>query len=242
MKICVYGAGAVGGLMAAWLFRSGHEVSVVARGAHLEAIRAGGLRVKSGDKVETFRLRAEADPASLGPQDYVLVVVKAQSLKDVAARIGSLNRDPLVSGIVVAQPIPDHLETPDVLALERRSPSMSEADLVAGGATAVAEAPPDGAAPGRELGLDRRSRGSGEGSPVVGKTLAEIDLRGLTGASVLAIARGEELLVRRGHVHGDAVSGYPQLLEPHLLLIHHYEHVIGGFRRHPLGGLEQAVY
>jgi 2-dehydropantoate 2-reductase len=90
MKICVYGAGAVGGLMAAWLFRSGHEVSVVARGAHLEAIRTGGLRVKSGDKVETFRLRAEEDPARLGPQDYVLVVVKAQSLRDVAARIAPL--------------------------------------------------------------------------------------------------------------------------------------------------------
>lgn len=76
--------------MAAWLFRSGHEVSVVARGMQLEAIRAQGLRVKSGDKVEAFGLRAEEDPARLGPQDYVLVVVKAQSLGGVAGRIAPL--------------------------------------------------------------------------------------------------------------------------------------------------------
>jgi 2-dehydropantoate 2-reductase len=90
VKICIYGAGAVGGLMAAWLVRSGHEVGVVARGRHLEAIRAGGLRVKSRDGVATFKLRAESDPAKLGPQDYVLVVVKAQSLTEVAEGIGPL--------------------------------------------------------------------------------------------------------------------------------------------------------
>ncbi len=76
--------------MAAWLVRSGHEVSVVARGRHLEAIRAGGLRVRSRGEVETFELRAESDPAKLGPQDYVLVVVKAQSLTEVAERISPL--------------------------------------------------------------------------------------------------------------------------------------------------------
>jgi 2-dehydropantoate 2-reductase len=90
VKICIYGAGAVGGLMAAWLVRSGHDVCVVARGRHLEAIRAGGLRVKGRDGVEAFKLRAESDPAKLGPQDYVLVVVKAQSLAEVAEGIGPL--------------------------------------------------------------------------------------------------------------------------------------------------------
>ena len=54
MKICIYGAGAVGGLIAAWLARSGHDVSVVARGRQLEAILAQGLRVRSGGKVEAF--------------------------------------------------------------------------------------------------------------------------------------------------------------------------------------------
>jgi 2-dehydropantoate 2-reductase len=90
MKICIYGAGAVGGLIAAWLARSGHDVSVVARGRHLEAILAQGLRVRSAGNVESFRVRAAAEPAKLGLQDYVLVAVKAQSLPEVAAGIGPL--------------------------------------------------------------------------------------------------------------------------------------------------------
>jgi 2-dehydropantoate 2-reductase len=87
MKICVYGAGAIGGLMAAWLARSGHEVSVVARGAQLEAIRRSGLRVRSNSAVESFKIKADSDPRQLGPQDYVLVTVKAQSLTEVAETI-----------------------------------------------------------------------------------------------------------------------------------------------------------
>ena len=90
MKICVYGAGAIGGLMAAWLARSGHEVSVVARGAQLDAIRRNGLRVQSKGKTKAFRVRAENEPANLGPQDYVLVTVKAQSLTGVAETIAPL--------------------------------------------------------------------------------------------------------------------------------------------------------
>src|SRR5574341_24351 len=90
MKICVYGAGAVGGLMAAWLARSGHDVSLVARGAQLEAIRRHGLRVISKGRTESFPLRAESDPPALGPQDYVLVTVKAQNLTQVAEAIPPL--------------------------------------------------------------------------------------------------------------------------------------------------------
>src|SRR5438876_2483639 len=90
MKICVYGAGAIGGLMAAWLARSGHEVSVVARGAQLEAIQGSGLRVRSNGAVESFPVKAENDPRRLGTQDYVLVTVKAQSLTDVGETIGPL--------------------------------------------------------------------------------------------------------------------------------------------------------
>jgi len=81
MKICVYGAGAIGGLIAAWLSRSGHEVSVVARGAQLDAIRRQGLRVRdgAGGKVESFKV--STSPA--GAQDYVIVAVKAQNLTEV---------------------------------------------------------------------------------------------------------------------------------------------------------------
>src|SRR5262245_55496030 len=93
MKICVYGAGAVGGLIAAWLQRSGHDVSVVARGANLEAIASrGGLRVRDGasGEVRSHAVKAASDPARLGPQDYVILAVKAQSLPEVADSIGAL--------------------------------------------------------------------------------------------------------------------------------------------------------
>jgi 2-dehydropantoate 2-reductase len=90
MKICVYGAGAIGGLMAAWLARSGNEVSVVARGAQLDAIRRSGLRVRSNGAVESFAVKADGDPRQFGPQDCVLVTVKAQSLTDVAESITPL--------------------------------------------------------------------------------------------------------------------------------------------------------
>ena len=90
MKICVYGAGAIGGLMAAWLARSGNEVSVVARGAQLDAIRRHGLRVRSKGETESFPVKAEGEAAKLGPQDYVLVTVKAQSLTNVAETISPL--------------------------------------------------------------------------------------------------------------------------------------------------------
>src|SRR5262245_13402011 len=81
MKICVYGAGAVGGLIAAWLSRSGHEVSVVARGTHLDAIRGHGLQVRdrASGRVESFKVST----APAGPQDYVIVAVKAQNLAEV---------------------------------------------------------------------------------------------------------------------------------------------------------------
>jgi 2-dehydropantoate 2-reductase len=92
MKICIYGAGAVGGLIAAWLARSGHEVCAVARGRHLEAIQQYGLRIKDREsgKVEAYPVAAAADPAKLGAQDYVIVAVKAQSLGDVAHNIAPL--------------------------------------------------------------------------------------------------------------------------------------------------------
>jgi len=92
MKFCIYGAGAVGGLIAGWLARSGETVSVVARGAHLDAIRAKGLRIRDREsgRVESFAVKAEGDPAALGPQDYVVVAVKGQSLTAVSSNIEKL--------------------------------------------------------------------------------------------------------------------------------------------------------
>ncbi|HUJ85684.1 MAG TPA: 2-dehydropantoate 2-reductase [Burkholderiales bacterium] len=92
MRICIYGAGAVGGLMAAWLAEAGNEVGVVARGAQLEAIRQHGLRIRGRESGATLtaRPRAASDPAELGAQDYVIVTVKGHSLPEVAASIAPL--------------------------------------------------------------------------------------------------------------------------------------------------------
>jgi len=90
MKICIYGAGAVGGLLAGRLAQAGNDVSVVARGTQLTAIRERGLRVVSDGKEFLVKPKAAHDPAALGPQDYVIVAVKGQSLPEVAANVAPL--------------------------------------------------------------------------------------------------------------------------------------------------------
>lgn len=90
MRIGIYGAGAVGGYLAGFLARGGAEVSVVARGPHLAAIQADGLRVETPRESLTVRVRASDNPAQLGPQDAVLVTVKAPGLPEIARRIGPL--------------------------------------------------------------------------------------------------------------------------------------------------------
>ena len=90
MKICVYGAGAVGGHLAARLARAGNEVSVIARGAQLEAIKARGLSLILGGERLTAPVRASADPAELGAQDVVISTLKAPGLAAVADKIPSL--------------------------------------------------------------------------------------------------------------------------------------------------------
>jgi 2-dehydropantoate 2-reductase len=100
MRICVVGAGAIGGVIAARLATAaegtdgGPDVSVLARGATLAAIRERGLRVfpepgNAGAAV-TARLAASDDAAELGEQDFVVVAVKAQSMAGVAASIRGL--------------------------------------------------------------------------------------------------------------------------------------------------------
>jgi len=90
MRVCVFGAGAIGGHLAMRFVRGGAEVSVVARGAHLAAIRNDGLTVQAVDGRFNVRVHASDDPATLGPQDAVVVTVKAPSLPEVAARIAPL--------------------------------------------------------------------------------------------------------------------------------------------------------
>src|SRR5580692_2905790 len=86
MKICIVGAGAIGGFVGAQLAASGEEVSVVARGATLAALQAHCLRLQLQDKLVVAKVRADADPAKLGVHDLVVIAVKAPSLP-AAARI-----------------------------------------------------------------------------------------------------------------------------------------------------------
>ncbi len=81
MKICIYGAGAIGGYIAGHLAAVPDvEVSVVARGAHLAAIREKGLRVVTPERDQTVRVRATDDAAELGPQDYVFITLKSHQV------------------------------------------------------------------------------------------------------------------------------------------------------------------
>lgn len=97
MKICVYGAGAVGGHIAGRLAASRTEVSLIARGEQLAAIRQHGLRVETRDGELVSRPVATDRPGDLEPQDIVIVAVKAPALPTVAEHIGSLlHQDSLV--------------------------------------------------------------------------------------------------------------------------------------------------
>ena len=90
MRISVIGAGAIGGVLASRLATVA-DVSVLARGATLAALRDGGLRVVTPSGEETVTpLTASADAAELGPQDFVIVAVKAQAMPGVAAVAGPL--------------------------------------------------------------------------------------------------------------------------------------------------------
>ena len=93
MRICVFGAGSIGGNFATRLAAAGNEVSVVVRGAHLEAIRAGGLTMLSGDSKVVARVKASDKPADLGSQDVVLVTLKSSGLHVLPDAIGPLLRD-----------------------------------------------------------------------------------------------------------------------------------------------------
>ena len=89
-KVCIYGAGAIGGWIGAKLAQAGCELSGVARGATLEALQSDGLRLDEGGRTLQAPVRASAAPAELGVQDLVVVAVKAPAMAEVARAIGPL--------------------------------------------------------------------------------------------------------------------------------------------------------
>lgn len=90
MKICIYGAGAIGGYLGVKLALAGADVSLVARGAHLAAMRANGLKLLIGDETRLARPRCTDDPAELGPQDVVIICLKVHSITGVIAQMQPL--------------------------------------------------------------------------------------------------------------------------------------------------------
>jgi 2-dehydropantoate 2-reductase len=101
MKVAVLGAGAIGAYVGAALHRGGTEVHLIARGAHLEAIRTGGVKVLSPRGDFEARTPATADPAEVGPVDYVFLGLKANSYATAGPLIQPLLHDETV--VVAAQ-------------------------------------------------------------------------------------------------------------------------------------------
>ncbi len=83
MKVCIYGAGAIGGYVGVQLKRAGVDVSLVARGAHLEAMKKNGLKLLIDGEERVEHIPCSDNPAELGPQDYVIVALKAHSVPGV---------------------------------------------------------------------------------------------------------------------------------------------------------------
>jgi 2-dehydropantoate 2-reductase len=90
MKICIFGAGAIGGLLGVKLARSGHDISFVARGAHLEALRRDGATLLTDGHRHTVQAACSDDPAELGPQDLVILATKATAASDAARAMAAL--------------------------------------------------------------------------------------------------------------------------------------------------------
>jgi 2-dehydropantoate 2-reductase len=129
MRFIIVGSGAVGGYYGAKLARAGHEVTFIARGAHLDAIRRDGLSVKSPLGDFTVRARAASDPAAAPEADVIIYAVKAYS-NDVALRLV----ERAVHGDAVVLTLQNGVDSVDELAtvIDRRQ--------VLGGSTYIAAA------------------------------------------------------------------------------------------------------
>ena len=102
MKVCIFGAGAIGGYMGVKLAKAGADVSLVARGPHLAAMQEKGLTlIEEEGETTTVPVTASDDPAALGVQDYVIVTLKAHSVPPVVSKMAPLigPNTTIVSGV-----------------------------------------------------------------------------------------------------------------------------------------------
>ena len=100
-KICIYGAGAIGAYLGARLAQTGNDVSLIARGPHLKAMRENGLKLQMDDRTSTVAVNCTDNPAELGPQDYVILTMKAHSVAPIVYQIKPLLDDD--TAVVTAQ-------------------------------------------------------------------------------------------------------------------------------------------
>ncbi|MDA0849514.1 MAG: 2-dehydropantoate 2-reductase [Proteobacteria bacterium] len=101
MKICVFGAGAIGGYMGVKLAQAGADVSLVARGPHLAAMQQNGLRLIEEGQEHKVSVSASDTPADLGEQDYIIITLKAHSVPTVVEKMRPLigKNTTIVSGV-----------------------------------------------------------------------------------------------------------------------------------------------
>lgn len=119
MRFAIVGSGAVGGYFGARLVQAGHEVTFLARGAHLEALRQKGLELRGPAEDTTVRVRAESDAARVGPVDVVMLAVKTYDnvtalpmVKTLLSQAGS----PASAGLPVVLPLQNGVDSPSELA------------------------------------------------------------------------------------------------------------------------------
>ena len=101
MKICIFGAGAIGGYMGVKLAQVGTDVSLVARGPHLEAMKKNGLKLIEGESEVTVPVAASENPEDLGFQDYLIITLKAHSVPSIIEEVRPLvnEKTTIVSGV-----------------------------------------------------------------------------------------------------------------------------------------------
>ena len=90
INICIFGAGAIGGYLGCCLSKAGANVSLIARGAHKEAIEKNGLRLISNENSENFNLKVTDNPKELNTQDYIILAVKAHAITNIVTSLQPL--------------------------------------------------------------------------------------------------------------------------------------------------------
>jgi 2-dehydropantoate 2-reductase len=90
VKLCIFGAGAIGAYLGVELTRGGVDVTLIARGPHLRAMKKNGVTLRIGNEEHVAHPRCSDDPAEIGPQDYILITLKAHSVPGVCAAMQPL--------------------------------------------------------------------------------------------------------------------------------------------------------